>query len=174
MAGDAFTIRPSAATDRPALMTLYPLAFPDEELRPLVDALLDLGPPVLSLVAEAEGVVVGHVAFTRCGLEGAAAAVAMLAPLAVTPAWQRRGVGKALIEAGCRRLDAVDGVLVLGDPAYYGRCGFEAGHGIRPPYELPAEWADAWRYRRLRAGQAAPAGLLRPPAVWMQPALWGA
>jgi predicted N-acetyltransferase YhbS len=68
------------------------------------------------------GAVVGHIAFSRVSLPGWFG----LAPLAVLPDWQRRGIGAALVEAGLedlRRMDA-SGCVVLGEPEYYRRFGF--------------------------------------------------
>ncbi len=64
-----------------------------------------------------------------------------LAPLAVLPERQGQGVGRALMEEGLRRVSAP--VLVLGDPAYYGRFGFEpaAPRGITNPWRIDGpEW----------------------------------
>ncbi|MBL8575255.1 MAG: N-acetyltransferase [Hyphomicrobiaceae bacterium] len=170
----AFTsIRPSVAADEPALKVLYPSAFPDEDLRPLVGDLLRLAPPVLSLVAEADGEIVGHIAFTPCRVDGHDAAVAMLAPLAVKPSLQRRGIGRALIETGIARLEGMAGVVVLGDPGYYGQFGFKPERGINPPYPLPSEWEGAWQSLPLGPSARPLAGTLLPPSLWLSPALWG-
>ena len=77
-----------------------------------------------------------------------------MAPLAVVPAWQGRGVGRALIEQGCAILAGrgVGLVFVLGDPGYYARRGFVAAapHGLLAPY--PIDPQAAWRVRALQAG----------------------
>ena len=66
-----------------------------------------------------------------------------LAPLAVVPAFQRLGVGSALVSAGLERcrMERHAGVLVLGDPVYYGRFGFVAGSrfGLKCPFPAPNE-----------------------------------
>ena len=85
--------------------------------------------PYLSWVACVGSDLVGHVLFTPIAIrseEGVSSGMG-LAPLAVSPAWQRRGVGSALVRAGldaCRRASQRV-VVVLGDPRYYGRFGFE-------------------------------------------------
>ncbi|ROP40573.1 GNAT family N-acetyltransferase [Saccharothrix texasensis] len=91
--------------------------------------------PALSLVAEVDGVVVGHVVCTRGSVGGKPALG--LGPLSVLPAHQRSGVGKALMHAVLGAADALDEPLVvlLGDPAYYSRFGFvpASTYGITPP-----------------------------------------
>lgn len=166
---DSVKIRPSAPGDREAVIQVYPAAFPEEDLTPLVSGLLDDG-AVLSLVAEVDGSLAGHVVFSDCNANGAP--VALLGPLAVAPDWQRKGVGSALVREGLARVEAegAAGVLVLGDPAYYRRFGFEAGHGVGAPHPLPPEWGEAWRL--LRFGEFDPAGVLAVPAPWRPRALW--
>lgn len=104
--------------------------------------------PALSLVAEIEGVIVGHVVCTR-GHVGAVAALG-LGPLSVRPEVQRRGVGKALMHTVLGAADALGEPLValLGYPKYYGRFGFVAAErlGIVPPV---AEWASHFQVRTL-------------------------
>ncbi|WP_130512622.1 GNAT family N-acetyltransferase [Krasilnikovia cinnamomea] len=107
--------------------------------------------PALSLVAvDAGGVVVGHVVATRAHV-GPAPALG-LGPLSVHPDHQRRGVGSALMHAALGAADALDEPLVvlLGDPAYYGRFGFvpAAEHGIEPPV---ADWRPYFQVRTLSA-----------------------
>ncbi len=167
-------IRESAAGDRAAIEALYPKAFPDEDLVPLVRALLEEGPAVLSLVAATGSGPAGHVLFTRCGLDGSPGAAALLAPLCVAPARQRQGIGSALARAGMKRLEneGVAQVFVLGDPAYYGRLGFQPEANVAPPYPLPAEWRTAWQSTCLKGGAPAPGGRLLLPEAWLRPELW--
>jgi putative acetyltransferase len=72
------------------------------------------------------GNIVGHIAFSPVEIDGQACGWYGLAPLAVLPDWQRRGIGAALIEAGLGDLQRVDagGCVVLGEPDYYARFGF--------------------------------------------------
>ncbi len=118
--------------------------------------------PVLSLVADDHGDVLGHVLFSAARVEPdpARRRARILAPLAVAPAAQGRGVGGALVRAGLARLDAdgIDLVFVLGDPAYYGRFGFRpAGPvGLAAPHALVPAYADAWMVRP--RGDAGPPG----------------
>jgi putative acetyltransferase len=170
------TNRESRPADRAALDRLYAAAFPEEELRPLVRALLQDTPGVLSLVAaDADtGRLVGHVALTPCRLAPGDGRVALLGPLAVTPDRQRRGVGRALVAAGLARLRA-DGavrVFVLGDPDYYRHFGFAPERAVAPPYPLPAAWRDAWQALALAQSPAPLQGTLSVPAAWADPAYW--
>lgn len=168
-------VRPVASGDAEAIEGLYRSTFPDEDLVPLVRDLLALGErDVLSLVAVDEaGQIAGHVAFTLAGVEGGSQRLALLAPLAVAPAFQRRGIGTALVRDGFDRLrDAgVVRVFTLGDPAYYGRYGFRAEMGVTPPYELPDEWQGAWQSVALADGDP-PRGGIQLPDLWLRPALW--
>ncbi len=172
---DRIETRDSTPADLPDLEALYPAAFPNEDLLPLVRTLLQEEPPVLSLVAEVGGVVVGHVAFTPCRIEGQAVRVDLLAPLAVAPAHQRQGIGSTLVRAGLRRLASagVARALVLGDPAYYSRFGFVPDRDVEPPYPLPPEWAGAWQSIVLDDADPPLHGRLSVPESWRQPALWG-
>lgn len=165
-------IAPSRPEEYDALLALYPLAFPDEDLTALVQALLDT-PEVLSLTGWRDDQIAGHALFTRCTVTGAAGTVALLGPLCVAPDAQRQGLGGALIEEGAQHLasEAVCALLVLGDPQYYSRHGFSAPSPVAAPYALPAEWREAWRIRPLTP--AAPsAGQLRVPTPWRDPNLW--
>ena len=97
-------IRDVTYDDKDGLDVLYGNAFPDEELRPAVKALSFDTPNVISLVALVDGVVSGHVAFTLCAVENGTGDVALLAPLAVAPARQRKGLGSMLVREGFQRL----------------------------------------------------------------------
>lgn len=93
---------------------------------------------MFSLVAVAGGALVGHVMFSRMERPDRALG---LAPVAVAAAWRRRGTAAILIGEGISRAGA-DGwasVFVLGDPAYYGRFGFDASlaDGFASPYAGP-------------------------------------
>ena len=172
---ESIAIRETVSGDAEQVLALYPQAFPEEELRPVVSALLGLGPEVLSLAGFDGAQVVGHVLFTLCGAQGQGRTGALLAPLGVLPSYQRRGLGTSLVRAGLDRLAArgVAQVFVLGDPAYYGRFGFAPERGVMAPYPLPEDWAGAWQSLRLAGRAPLAAGRLIVPAPWMEPALWG-
>lgn len=167
-------IRESLPSDLASIEKLYPDAFPDEDLVPLVRELLQEAPIVLSLVGIIDTSLVGHVMFTTCGVVGSSDKVALLGPLAVARAWQRRGIGSAIVHAGLQRLEnaGVTQVYVLGDPAYYGRLGFVPEVGVEPPYPLPAEWGGAWQSIGLRSAEPSLRGKLSVPQPWLQPGLW--
>ena len=147
--------RESLPYDVSSIEEIYPEAFPDEDLLPVVRELLKEGPTVLSLVGTFEGTPVGHAMFTACSIVGKSDKVMLLAPLAVAPAWQRQGVGSAIVRAGLQRLEeaGINQVYVLGDPAYYGRFGFERDDRVAPPYPLPEEWDGSWQSLNLCGGR---------------------
>ncbi len=167
-------IREGLATDISELEQLYPDAFPDEDLLPLVRNLLQEKQGVLSLVAVLNGEIAGHVVFTTCGVAGNEVHVALLGPLGVASAAQKQGVGSALVHEGLQQLrdQQILQVLVLGDPAYYGRFGFETETRVSPPYPLPKEWLTAWQSMSLREDALALEGALHVPEPWRHPALW--
>lgn len=145
----------SSAAEVEDVLRIHRLAFQREDEAALVARLLidPSAQPSLSLLAEMEGERVGHALFTALRLVGTAGPVgcALLAPLAVLPSNQRSGVGRGLIEHGCRVLAGrgIDLVFVLGDPRYYTRCGFRPAFplGLRAPY--PIEPEEAWMVRAL-------------------------
>lgn len=97
--------------------------------------------PGLSLVAECDGVIVGHILFTRVSV-GREVELA-LAPLSVLPAYQGRGIGQALMARGheaARRL-GYDYSVVLGHPRYYPKAGYvpASEYGIKAPFDVPNE-----------------------------------
>lgn len=129
--------------------------------------------PALSLGAYVGDELVGHVLFTEARA-GTLPAV-LLAPLAVLPEWQRRGVGSALARTGLdvSREMGFAVALVLGHPAYYPRFGFEPAipHGVRPPY--PVDPAEAWMVAELVPGSLpSAAGVPSLGAPFMDPAMW--
>jgi putative acetyltransferase len=157
-----------------AIESLYPDAFPDEDLLPLVRDLLSDSAVTISLVGTIATRVVGHAIYTKCGVVGHSVNAALLGPLAVAPARQRQGIGSALVYAGLQLLEDVhvNWVYVLGDPAYYGRLGFLPEYSVEPPFPLPTEWRGAWQSQHLGETARRCAGKLSVPPQWLQPALW--
>ena len=168
-------IRETATGDVEQVLALYPQAFPEEELRPVVTALLKTGADVLSLAGFDAQELVAHVLFTPCGTHGEDRGAALLAPLGVRPSSQRQGVGTSLVRAGLERLEKMEirQVFVLGDPAYYQRFGFLPERQVLTPYPIPDDWADAWQSMLLPGGKPLAAGRLSVLEPWMEPALWG-
>lgn len=105
-----------------------PKAYSDGSEGAIVDGLRAGGALHLSLVAVEAGEIVGHAAFSPVRVGAADTGWFGLGPVAVAEARQTKGIGTAVIKAGLNRLrDAgAAGVVVLGDPRYYGRFGFES------------------------------------------------
>jgi len=133
-------IRDEQSDDVAAIHDVVTRAFERPDEASLVEALRAAGKATIALVAEHAGCVVGHVLFSPVTLTGAPFATG-LAPLAVAPEAQGRGVGDALVRAGLDRCRAGRHafVVVLGSPAYYGRFGFVPAerHRLTCEYEAP-------------------------------------
>ncbi len=144
MSGDV-TIRPETPDDYAAIHEVNRSAFGRESEALLVDALRQSPDfiPELSLVAERDGRVVGHVLFSRIAIRTGRGSVPALglAPMAVLPEHQRSGIGSMLVRHGleaCRRLGHRL-VIVVGHPDYYPRFGFRPARprGLEPPFDVP-------------------------------------
>jgi putative acetyltransferase len=98
----------------------------------IIEALRAAGALAVSLVAAADGRVVGHVAFSPVIISDGARSWYGLGPVSVSPAYQGRGIGEALIREGLARLKALGarGCCLVGHPGYYGRFGFENPSGL--------------------------------------------
>lgn len=149
----------AGGTDRAAIRAIEEAAFGQPDEANLVEALVANGDDALELIASLDGVLVGHLLFSTLMIETehrSFPAVA-LAPLAVHPAHQRRGIGKALVEEAHRRLRAAgEGLsIVLGDPAYYGRFGYshERAAGFDSEYQCEALQALAWNAQAPSTGR---------------------
>lgn len=151
------------------------------EIAELVNGLFDdkTAEPLLSLVAVKNKNIIGHVLFTKVTVTHTPISVSasLLAPLAVLPEAQAKGIGGLLIKEGLDRLkkSAVDLVFVLGHPDYYPRSGFTpAGKlGFKAPYPIPAKHADAWMVIELSSGILGKAkGTVECSDVLNQPQHW--
>ena len=124
------TIRPETSSDRAAVFRVNRDAFGQDAEANLVDALRAGGYSRVSLVAELDSQVVGHVLFSHLPIRTPDRVVESLslAPMAVLPAFQRRGIGSALVKEGLRtaRTQGHRSVVVLGHRAFYPRFGFSA------------------------------------------------
>lgn len=137
-------IRAERDTDHAAVHAVNAAAFPTPLEADLVDALREQAHPVISLVAERDGTILGHILFSPVTLDSRPGLPVMgLAPMAVTPEYQESGIGSALVRAGleeCRQ-KGFSAVVVLGHPEYYPRFGFVPAvrYGIRSEYDVPDE-----------------------------------
>jgi len=137
------TVRFENNADRAAIFEVNRLAFARDHEARLVDRLRETsGPSNLSLVAELNGQIVGHILFSPIMIDGTSSLkqATALAPLAVHPGHQYRGVGTALVRDGliaCRRAGHRI-IVVLGHPDYYCRFGFTSAtdNGMHPPFEV--------------------------------------
>jgi len=156
-------IRKSTEADRGDIEKIHTKAFGEKkgpEIAELVNGLFDdkTAMPLLSLVAVENDQLIGHILYTKSVLTGndKPISIRLLAPLAVLPDAQSKGVGSKLIKEGISQLrDAgVELVFVLGHPEYYPRCGFTTAGvlGFEAPYPIPEEHADAWMVQALEDG----------------------
>ena len=162
-------VRAEVPADLDAVRELNRAAFGGPDEARIVDAIRGAVSPIVSLVADDHGTVVGHILFSPVTLTSASHLPVMgLAPMAVLPAHQRQGIGSALVRAGldaCRALGAV-GVVVVGHAAYYPRFGFVAASrfGLGCEYDVPD---DVFMAVELAAGAlAGHAGTVRYHAAF--------
>jgi putative acetyltransferase len=160
-------VRRITPEDEASIREVCRQAFGGEDEGRLVDVLREGGYERLSLVAEIRGEVVGFILFSELTIvtESGSIAGLALAPLAVLPAHQRRGVGSMLVAEGLRicRESGHAIVIVLGHPEYYRRFGFSAESALplKSAYAGPSYMAIALRDGALDGV----AGLVRyPPA----------
>lgn len=134
-------IRAEQGGDIPHIRDITAHAFGQRAEADLVDSLRSDGDALISLVAVAgSGELIGHILFSRLRIERAqrTSDAAALAPLSVRPEYQGQGVGSALVKAGIKACIArgLPGIVVVGDPKFYGRFGFSAAiaRTLRSPY----------------------------------------
>jgi len=179
-------IREAQESDMDAIRELVIAAFGPDEGPTITQLISDLlgdpsAVPSLSLVATIDRTVVGYVLFTHAEVRrpGRVVAATILAPLAVHPTVQSKGIGERLIMAGVESMTdrRAELVFVLGHPGYYPRYGFQpAGAlGFEAPYPIPIEHANAWMVRALRpeiigaiSGVVRCAAALRDPQYWRE------
>lgn len=163
-------IRVEQPGDIPHIRDILAHAFGQRAEADLVDQLRADGDALISLVAVGEnGELVGHILFSRLPIEGAKGRVTQataLAPLAVRPEHQRKGVGSALTKAGIRACTArgLAAIIVVGDPKFYQRFGFSAAaaRNLGSPYP-----GDAFMALELKPGAlAANPGTVRYAAAF--------
>lgn len=163
------TVRAAAASDASAIDAVHRAAFETDGEARLVALLIERGKATVSLVAEVDGAVAGHILFSPATVAPAGPAGAEapqdtalpglgLAPVAVLPRFQNQGLGSALIRAGlaeCRRL-GIPWVVVLGHETYYPRFGFTPASR----WNLTCDYgsSDAFQFLPLTAAAAAITG----------------
>lgn len=175
------TIRNTTRNDFANIMGIHVRGFGSANEASLTAALLDdiSAKPAVSLLALYGNEPVGHILFTRMRLDGKDDPLLhLLAPLAVTPEYQRQGVGGILIRAGIEKLRDMGTQIafVLGHKEYYPRHGFiphAMRHGYQPPYPIPEENSVYWMFQPLTPEAAhIEKGTLRCANALNNPALW--
>ncbi len=182
----ALEIRKAIESDRKEILNVHNQAFDKEkgpEIAKLVDDLLNdkTAMPILSLVAVENERIIGHVLYTKATITQTKLAISaqILAPLAILPDEQKKGIGEKLINEGIGQLKELgtELVFVLGHPSYYPRCGFfPAGEqGFEAPYPIPEEHAAAWMVQSLNGdaletanGKVQCSKILNEPQHWRE------
>ena len=177
-------IRKSIESERSEILKIHDQAFGKGKgavIAKLVNDLFDdeTAMPILSLVAVENEKLVGHILYTKVMISKAKSSISaqILAPLAVLPGEQKKGIGEKLINEGLKLLkqNGTELVFVLGHPTYYRRCGFiPAGkQGYKAPYHIPDEHADAWMVQELN-GDALKrdSGVIQCSKVLNEPQHW--
>jgi putative acetyltransferase len=151
-------IRAATAKDYPAIRAILRHAFAQDDEANLVEQLRADGDVLVELVEASDIALQGHILYSPLKIERASETMeaAALAPVSVLPAFQRAGIGKALIRAGnakCAEL-GLSAILVLGHPDYYPQFGFSADltESLEAPFSGPAFMALELRPDALKAG----------------------
>jgi len=176
-------IKKTSHSDLNDVLRIQKEAFGHDEESNLVNSLMrdDSAKPLVSLLAIDNGEAVGHILFTKVWVTGREKSVSamILAPLAILPHAQNKGIGGKLIKEGLEQLSKskVDLVFVLGHPGYYPRYGFKpAGAlGFEAPYPIAEKNADAWMVQELKSGvienisgKIICADMLNKPEYWRE------
>jgi len=151
-------VRTETPEDEAAIRHVNEEAFGQKEEAKIIEKLRSRGVLTISLVAVQDNEIVGHIAFSPVKIESEHSSfnAIALAPMAVLPAYQRKGIGSQLVRGGleeCRHLGH-ELIVVLGHPNYYPRFGFTPAKpkGIDCEFEVPDE---AWMILELREGALA-------------------
>jgi putative acetyltransferase len=155
-------IRPETASDIDAIrainvaaFTRHPRSRQTEHL--IVDALRDDGALSVSLVAVRDEQCVGHIAFSEAAVGGMASEWYLLGPVGVLPEFQHQGIGSMLVLSGLQELRArqAAGCVLVGDPGFYQRFGFDVHPGL-VHQGVPTEFVLG-----LSFGEKAPTGAIK-------------
>ncbi|MCU7834157.1 MAG: N-acetyltransferase [gamma proteobacterium symbiont of Taylorina sp.] len=179
-------IRKSTESECKEILNIHNQAFGEKKgqvISKLVEDLLNdkSAMPILSLVALENERIIGHILYTKVTITQTELAISaqILAPLAILPEEQKKGIGEKLINEGIRQLKELgtELVFVLGHPSYYPRCGFfPAGEkGFEAPYPIPEEHAAAWMVQSLNGdaletanGKVQCSNILNEPQHWRE------
>ncbi len=133
-------IRTENASDMAAIRAVHVAAFANHPFSRqtehlIVDALRQAGALDISLVAEVDGRVVGHIAFSKAPIGGMDCGWFLLGPVGVLPTCQRGGIGSALVKSGLAQIRPLGarGCALVGDPHFYARFGFASRADITMP-----------------------------------------
>ena len=138
-------IRKEKDSDKEIIWKVNAEAFETEAEANLVNALRDSGNSFISLVAEKDEEIVGHILFTPVELIGDDSGLKLmgLAPMAVLPKFQKKSIGSQLVKTGKEicSTQGYDAIVVLGHPEYYPKFGFvpSVKYGIKSEYDVPDE-----------------------------------
>jgi len=177
---EAVKMRELVESDKQSIRSVLLDAFDQSERETVTQLAIDLledktALPVLSLVAEQDNEIIGNIIFSSVHIEGAEGVSAyILCPMAVIEIAQKKGIGSLLINKGLETLKerGAEIVLVYGDPNYYMRTGFRAGHNLKPPYKL-AYPEEAWMAQELTVGALLKThGTVRCARSLSSPELW--
>ncbi|WP_029247161.1 GNAT family N-acetyltransferase [Schlesneria paludicola] len=152
------TIRLETPADHRSIWNVNNLAFGQPVEANLVDALRAGGDTTVSLVAEADNQIVGHILFSKLKIvtsNNESFDAHALAPLAVLPTYQRMGIGSQLVTeglCGCRKIGGRI-AIVLGHPGFYPRFGFSAD--LAKSLTSPFGGGEAWMVNELEPGAMA-------------------
>jgi putative acetyltransferase len=151
-------IRAATEKDYPAIRAILRHAFGGDDEANLVERLRADGDVLVELVAASDIALQGHILYSplKIARDGGTIEAAALAPVSVLPAFQRAGIGKALIRAGntaCAEM-GLSAIIVLGHPDYYPQFGFSASltESLEAPFSGPAFMALELRPDALKAG----------------------
>ena len=150
-----FVLRYERPEDISGIHKVHEAAFGTKAEADLVDTLRNRDAHIISIIAIEDTKIIGHILFSPVTIEndGSFIPVLGLAPMAVLPEYQRKGVGSKLVEMGldeCLKKDCA-AVIVLGHPEYYPRFGFTPSvkYNIRSEYDVPPE---VFMVKELRSG----------------------
>lgn len=154
---ESTSLRSSTPADRAAIVAVHRAAFPTAAESQLVERLFDGDAVRHSFIASIDGRVVGNVMFSAVTVDGASNGALGLAPLAVLEPFRKRGIGAALVRRGLEAANASNTpfVVLLGEPGYYARFGFEPASrfGLTNEYGVDAEFMVVETFPRGLAGR---------------------